>query len=144
MDLEEVLASPRKTCSESIDAAADCHSLGKFIRGQSNEHRRMDEDANEDLRPVAHVRFNTRVRKPKPVTVKAPLDSGGGGTLVTESVARKLKVKQTRTEQVWTTPGGALETSAKVKAQFTVPELHNKSLIEWGTRMSLPVWVPMI
>ena len=121
---------------ESLDAAADCYSLGKFIRGQSNKRRRLDEEPDEDLRPIAYVRFNTRRGKPKPVTIKALLDSGGGGTLVTESVARKLKVKRTPTEQVWTTPGGALETSAKVKAQFTIPELHDKRLIEWDTHVT--------
>ena len=120
----------------SLEEAVDCYSLGKFIRGQSNKRRRVEEEPLEDLRPIAYVRFNTRVGKPKPITIKALLDSGGGGTLVTKQIAKKLKIKQTKSEQVWTTPGSSLETSAKVKAQFTIPKLHDRRLIEWDAHVT--------
>jgi hypothetical protein len=67
---------------ESLDQALDLHALGPLIRGQRpNKRPKIDENSQLDLRPIAFVRFNTRVGKPKPVTIKALLDSGGGGTL---------------------------------------------------------------
>jgi hypothetical protein len=73
-----------------------------------------------------HVRFNISLEKPKPVTLKALLDSGGSGSLVTEKFARKLRLKKSSNSQtVWTTPGGAMQTTVKCKAQFTIPELHD-------------------
>ena len=126
------------TCMEfdSLDTAVDCYSLGKFIRGQSNKQRKVEEDSSADMRPIAYVRFNTRSGKPKPVTLKALLDSGGGGTLVSESFAKKLRVKSNRSQQVWTTPGGNMTTTSKVKAQFTLPELHDNRMIEWDVHVT--------
>jgi hypothetical protein len=44
----------------------------------------------------------------------------------------KLRVKNSnKTATVWSTPGGDLCTSSKVKGQFTIPELQDKKLIEW-------------
>ena len=82
------------------------------------------------MRPIAFIRFNSRVGKPKPITLKALLDSGGGGTLVSEKFVKNLKVKRSNDKQVWTTPGGQMTTSAKVKTQFTIPELHDQRVVE--------------
>ena len=111
----------------------DIYSLAEFIRGQDNrrKRRRLNEKQEEesDLRPITFVRFNARRGKAKPVTLKALLDSGGGGSLVAAKFAKKLKIRKLqRTAQVWTTPSGNMTTSSKVKAQFTMPELHDKRL----------------
>ena len=136
VDSDPIESNPCKIEFDSLDEAVDCYSLGKYIRGQNNKRRRLDEDPPEDLRPIAYVRFNTRLGKPKPITIKALLDSGGGGTLVSEEFAKKLKAKRTRLQQIWTTPGGNMTTSSKVKAQFTIPELHDKCLIEWDVHVT--------
>ena len=136
VDSDPIESNPCKIEFDSLDEAVDCYSLGKYIRGQNNKRRRLDEDPPEDLRPIAYVRFNTRLGKPKPITIKALLDSGGGGTLVSEEFAKKLKAKRTRLQQIWTTPGGNMTTSSKVKAQFTIPELHDKRLIEWDAHVT--------
>ena len=121
---------------ESLDEALDCLALGKLIRGQAKKKRKLD-ISHGDRRPIAFIRFNSRVGKAKPVTLRALLDSGGGGSLVTERHAAKLKVRaMNKSSQVWTTPGGTLTTAKKVKAQFTIPELHDNRLIEWDLHVT--------
>ena len=81
---------------------------------------------------MAFVRFNTRLGKAKPVTIRALLDSGASESLVLEKHTDKLRVKELKTKgTVWSTPAGELHTHSKTKAQFTIPELQDKKLIEW-------------
>ena len=64
---------------QSLDKAIDSYALSKYIRSQSNSNKRQRvDDVRTDLRPIAFVRFNSRQGKPKPVTLRALLDSGGG------------------------------------------------------------------
>ena len=121
----------------SLDEAIDCYTLGNFIHSHHNRSKRQRvDDVPTDQRPIAFVRFNSRMGKPKPVTLKALLDSGGGGTLVSKKFAAKLKVKRAPAQQVWTTPSGTMTTTAKVKAQFTMPELHDNRMIEWDVHVT--------
>ena len=117
---------------DSLDEAIDCYSLGKFIRSQNNRNKRQRvDDVPRDTRPMVFIRFNSRLGKAKPITLRALLDSGGGGPLVAEKFAKKLRVRESAAQQVWTTPSGAMTTTAKAKTQFTIPELHENRLIEW-------------
>ena len=77
------------------------------------------------------VRFNTRVGKSKPVTLRALLDSGGSGSLVTEKFTKKLRTKCTNDNTVWSTPGGTLNTNTKCTVEFSIPEMHDARLIKW-------------
>jgi hypothetical protein len=75
--------------------------------------------------------------KAKPVTLKALIDSGGGGCLVDQKYRKHLRVKDMESsKQVWTTPSGTLTTSKKVKSQFTITELHNNLLIKWDVHVT--------
>jgi hypothetical protein len=83
------------------------------------------------------VRFNTRPKNatPKAVTLKALVDTGGSATLVCSKYANKLKTYTDQTT-VWTTPAGQLSTSKKVRAQFTIPELHDNKLLNWNVHVT--------
>ena len=63
---------------ESLDECLDAFGLVEYIRGQSNpaKRQRLQGHVRDDMRPMAFVRLNTRLGKPKPVTIKALLDSG--------------------------------------------------------------------
>ena len=118
---------------DKLDEAIDdawCHNKDMcsvtHVRTHNNPAKRRRVSADDpDLRPIAFVRLNTRKGKPKPITVRALLDSGGGGCLVDEKRVQRLNVRKTKASQVWTTPNGNLSASSKVKTTFTMPELHD-------------------
>jgi len=99
--------------------------------------RKPKRQKTQDLRPMAFVRFNTSLGKAKPVTIKALLDSGASETIVDQKFAKKLRIKKSQsTGTTWSTPGGDMHTNQMVKAQFTIPELHDDRLIEWNMHVT--------
>ena len=99
---------------------------------QSQSHRQFKRPKAVHRRPIAYIRFNASRGKPKPVTIRALLDSGGAESLVTSKVAKNLRIKTSNNKpKTWSTPAGELTTRAKVKSQFTIPELQERKMIEW-------------
>ena len=131
--------TPYSSIDECLDDARndskELFSITSLIRGHGKPPKKKRKKC--DLKPIAYVRFNTSLGKPKPVTIRALLDSGGSGSLVTQKFAKKLRLKKSKNSQtVWTTPGGALQTTTKCQAQFTIPELHDNRLIEWDLHVA--------
>ncbi len=106
-------------------------SIASLVRGQRNDQP-AKKQKKKHVKPLAHVRFNTGLGKPKPVTLKALLDSGGSESLVSEEFVKKLRVKKAKSNTNWSVPGGTMKTNLTAKAQFTLPELHDDRLIEWN------------
>ena len=115
----------------------ETQALSDLIAGQP-KHRKKRKKVL-DLRPVAFIRFNTRPKnaKPKVVTLRALLDSGGSGALVTAEHAKKLKRILKRDTQ-WTAPAGEMVASHAVSAQFSIPEMHDNKVIEWPAHVTCP------
>ena len=104
-------------------------SIKDYIQGQ----RKPKKKKYLDKKPIVFVRFNTKHSgRPRPVTLRALLDSGASGCLVESKYAKKLKLKGlSKADTVWTTPGGSMQTSYTTTGQFTIPELHDNRLLEW-------------
>jgi Aspartyl protease len=89
------------------------------------------------MRPLAFVCFNTKLGKPAPVTIRALLDSGASESLINAKHVKHLRVKKaSKSSTVWSTPAGEMKTLSRVKAQFTIPELQEKKLLEWNLHVA--------
>ena len=120
----------------SLDQCLEAYALADYVRGQNNNKRQRIDHDDRDMRPLAFVRLNTRLGKPSPTTIRALLDSGASETLVASRFVSKLRVKDVNKKPtVWSTPAGELKTTQKVRAQFTIPELQEKRLIEWDVHV---------
>jgi hypothetical protein len=132
----EIFAFESKTVPTSLDESLDFNMetkgklfpLNKVIHGCKQTDRKRSKI--DDLKPILFVRFNTRIGKSKPVPLRALLDSGGSGNLVTEQFTKKLRSKQTNSDTVWSTPGGIVSTNTKCTVEFSIPELHDARLIK--------------
>ena len=110
----------------------EAYALGEYIRSQTNPNKRQKVgNSREDTRPIAFIRLNIRQGKPKAVTLKALFDTGASESVITKEYAKKLRQRQNDKRVVWCTPGGDMTTNTKVKTIFTIPELHEKKVIEW-------------
>ena len=58
----------------------DLFSLVNLVRGQPPRKRRK----TIDLKPIVYVRFNSRLGKAKPITLRCLLDTGASGSLVAQ------------------------------------------------------------
>jgi hypothetical protein len=132
-NIDTKIGSEPKSLDECIDDkyfnGKEMFSIVDLVRGQpqSNKRRKV-----QDLRPIVYVRFNTRLGKPKPITLRALLDSGGSSSLISSSFTKKLKLRESsKGTTKWSTPAGTLVTNKTCKGQFTIPELHDNRLIEW-------------
>ena len=76
--------------------------------------------------------------KAKPVTVKAPPDSGASDATADKQFAKQVGVKNAQDSgAVWTAPAGDMCTAGqKVEAQFAMPDLHDDRMIKWNMHVT--------
>jgi predicted aspartyl protease len=102
--------------------------MAELLRGQQPNNINK-KPKTTDVRPLAYVRFNSRLGKTKPITLKCLLDTGASGSIIASQHAQKLRIKSLPGEKtIWTTPGGELTTSKKCHSKFVV--------IEWDINVS--------
>ena len=133
VDLNVLSESVEEESSTTLPS--ELFSLISDVRDRSNKRQRTGTH-ERDLRPIAFVRFNTKKGKPRPVTIKALLDSGAADSIISEKFCKKLKQKTSATPQVWNTPAGPMTMNKKVKAEFTIPESQDNQLIQWGLHVT--------
>ena len=105
-------------------------SIARLIRGQDsrpNKKQRVD-----DLRPITFVTLNSRLGKGKSIRIRALLDSGGSGSLISKKLTKHLRVRRSNNAATtWSTPAGDLSTQETCTAQIRLEELHSDRVIEW-------------
>ena len=126
------------TLDQCIDDArsksSDLFSIAKLVRGQPPRKKTK----RENLKPIVFVRFNPRLGKAKPITLKCLMDTGASGSLVAKKHATKLRLKRTTGDNnaVWTTPAGNLKTTHQCQCAFVLPEFFRDRIIEWDLHVS--------
>ena len=86
---------------------------------------------------MTFIRFNSRLGKAKPITLKCLLDTGASASIIAAKHANKLRLKSLPGKKtVWTTPGGEPFTTQKCEGQFIMPEFHRDRVIEWDINVS--------
>jgi predicted aspartyl protease len=111
--------------------------MAELLRGQQPNSNNKKKPKTTNVRPLAYVRFNSRLGKAKPITLKCLLDTGASGSIIASQHAQKLRIKSLPGEKtIWTTPGGELTTSKKCHSKFVLPEFHRDRVIEWDINVS--------
>ena len=136
-DCSSVASASSQHTLDPFEQCIDANTVTQLVQGRPTKKARIGYVDSRDKRPVAFIRFNTKRGKAKPVTIRALLDSGAAETLVCSKHTKKLKLKSIPGKSVsWSSPGGTLKTTSKVKAQFTIPELHEDKIIEWDVHVT--------
>lgn len=123
--LDRCLDTARK---ESIDL----FNFSRLVRGHKPQKRRK----TQELKPITYVRFNSRLGKAKPITLKCLLDTGASASLVDAKHATKLRMKKTGEKTLFTTPAGSLNSAYKAQCSFMLPEFHPDRVIEWDLHIT--------
>ena len=81
------------------------------------------------MTPIVFIRLKTgKGEEAKIVTLKALIDTGASATLIQSKYVHNLhQTRDTKTQ--WKTAEGKFHTSKTIKAEYTMPELHDQRII---------------
>ena len=102
----------------------ECNLIGS-IRRPPKRPRTKD-----ILTPILFGRMRTRHGDPKPRTVKLLVDTGASGSIIHAKHVKNLRQKLDKNTE-WGTAAGTFTTNKTCKTEFSLPELHEKRLIQW-------------
>ena len=127
-------SSTNKKRFKTLDSCINYHIAEREDREVhligSTRRPRIQPRTKAPLSPITFGRLRTRHGDPKPKTIKILLDTGASGSIVHYSSVKKLRQKLNKTTE-WGTAAGSFTTNKICKLQFTLPELHEKRLINW-------------
>ena len=103
----------------------ETNNIHQILLGHRPINKRIRRDK---LVPMAFGVLRTSLGKPHPKTIKILMDSGSGGTLISETYVNKLRLKQDKITK-WTTAAGTFDTTQKTQIQFVLPEFADDKLI---------------
>ena len=135
--LEYVVGADGYAClddciDEMFECDDECYQIRSLLQGQPKKKQKV-----VDLKPIAFVLLATRSKgKPKPTLVKALLDSGASGTLISKDYASKLSTKSHQSNAAWTTPAGSVCTSRVADVHFSLAELHDNRGVKWKAHVA--------
>ena len=100
-------------------------SLRNSILGRQNKRRRTEDRLVPMVYVVLQSHRKDRKDQKRTIAIKALLDSGASGSIVSKDAVKKLKInKRTSKDSTeWTTAAGTLTTLAKCQVNFLLPEL---------------------
>ena len=118
---------------KTMEQRGELCSILDVVRGRTSPIKKRKKT---HLVPLTFLKFDTRSSgKGKPVTIKALLDSGGSGTIVSHKFATKLKrVRATPTR--WSTPSGLMTTNEVVKIRMEFDEFIPGRKIHWKAHVA--------
>jgi hypothetical protein len=108
--------------------------LSDTVRRPENKRSKITE-ADSDTSSIVFVYVNDRRGKKNFHPIKALLDSGASATMMSASIATKLKIKTVSTSTQWSTVGGQLNTNKMCTAQFMLPELSASQTVDWKVHL---------
>jgi hypothetical protein len=73
--------------------------------------------------------MRSRLGKPKPIVLKALVDTGSSGTLIAQKFTKHLRIVED-SSKIWKTMEGNFCTTKKTTTQFIIPELHENKVIQ--------------
>ena len=135
--LESIIGADNYAClddciDEMFDCDTECYQIRSLLKGPPKKKQK-----SLDLKPIAFVLLATREKgKPKPILVKALLDSGASGTLIAQKHVTKLNTKSYASKTTWSTPAGSVNTTAEVDVHFSLSELHDNRGIKWKAHVA--------
>ena len=134
---------------EYPDAVLDLHNLDLILTRQIEvESKLLNQESNllsssrpkkkkksNHVTPVLVVRLRTSLGSPKPVELRALLDSGSSTSLLEERFAKKLRVKRDAPTE-WATAAGTFRTDKRATCQFMLPQLSDTMVVESNIRLA--------
>ena len=91
---------------------------------------------SNDFVSILAGHLQVKLGTPKGKAVKILLDSGASGSLMRKGLAEKLRIKDTKSETIWTTASGVLNTNRKSKIYLELPELSDTLAIHCDVHLA--------
>ena len=101
--------------------------MRRTLIGHKSKRRKTDHDNC----PMVYGQLRRSLGKPKPTEIRILLDTGASSSIVTQTVVKKLRLKNS-TPTEWNTAAGTMTTNKKCQVEFKMTEFDVEKVIEWN------------